>query len=294
MLTSDSTHHRAKKQKTGEDHLMTCLDAFDSISHAGPVHQPALLAKHAHSAAQQEGVVTELLHGDSILSTDTHMYMDMPPLNDTPTGQRSDMSRFCIPPSAHAASLSPMGCDLMKKFAAETGQASAAAGHAPVTDVGGTKKRTAPMTDPDAVFKKSGSLADVKKMSAKAGAVSVADAAGRGSRKTKTDGGQVHDDALPFDFDAVMSGMPEDLGMDIDGSSLAEVTAGFTAPCLNATPSGGRAQHVQPAAAPLNPSAATSRQQQSATASIPRHQRRVRRAATASVAASGSKARSAT
>ena len=299
MRTSGSTHHRAKKQKTGKDHLVTCLDAFDSISHAGTVHQPAVLAKHAHSAAQQEGMSTELLHGDSVLSSDTHLHMDMPPLDDTPTGQRSDMSRFFTLPSAHAASLSPMGCDLKKKSAAEAGQTSAAAGHAPVTNTGGTRRRTAPMTDHGAALKRNGSLADgahVKKRSAKTGAVGVANAAGRGSRKRKTDGSQVDGGASTFDFDAVLSGMPEDLGMDmgmdIDGSSFADLTTGFTAPCLNATPSGDRAQHLQPAEAPLNPSAATSRQQQRAAASI--HQRRAERDATASGDASGSTARSAT
>jgi len=305
MRTSGSTHHCVKKQKTDKDHLVTCLDAFDSISHAGTVHQPAVLAKHADSAAQQEGVVPELFHGDSILSSDTHMHMDIPPLNDPPTGQRSDMSRFSAP-----ASLSPKGYDLKKKHAAETGQASAATGHAPITDTGGTKRsRAAPMTDHGAALKKSGSLADgayVKKRSAQAGAVGVINAAGRGSRKRKSDGSQVDGDALPFDFDAVLSGMPEDmgmdmgmdLGMDIDGSSFAELTAGFTAPCLNATPSGGpsgtpsgnHAQHLQPAAAPLNPPAATSQQQQRATASIPRHPRRVRTDAAASGDASGSRA----
>ena len=303
MLTSDSTHHRAKKRKTGKDHLVTCLDAFDSISHAGTIHQPAVLAKHAHSAAQQEGMATELLHGDSILSSDTHIHVDMPPLNGPPTGQRSDLIRFFTPPLANAASPSPKGCDLKKKCAAETGQTSAAASHAPMTDTGGTKRRTAPMTDDGAASKKSASLADgahVKKTSAKAGAVGVANAAGRGSRKRKTDGSQVDGDALAFDFDAVLSGMPEDLGMDmgmdvgmdIDGSSFAELTAGFTAPCLNAPPSGGRAQHLQPAEAPLNPSAGTSRQQQKAAASI--QQRRAERNARASGAASGSRSYSAT
>jgi len=93
MRTSGSSHHRAKKQKTGKDHLVTCLDAFDSIIHAGTVHQPAVLAKHADSAAQQEGRATELLHGDSILSSETHMHMDIPPLNEDqglhPIAQRS-------------------------------------------------------------------------------------------------------------------------------------------------------------------------------------------------------------
>ena len=86
MSTSSSTHHCVKKQKIDKDHLVTCLDAFDSISHAGTVHQPAVLAKHADSATQQEGVVSELFHGDSILSSDTHMHMDIAPLNDPPTG----------------------------------------------------------------------------------------------------------------------------------------------------------------------------------------------------------------
>ena len=300
MLTSDSTHHHVKKQKTSKDHLVTCLDAFNSISHAGAIHQPAVLAKHAHSAAQQEGMVSELLHGDSILSTDTHMCVDMPPLNGTHTGERSDMSTFFTPPSAQAATLSPKGCGLKKKCAAEAGQTSAAAGHAPVTNAG-----TAPMTERGAALKKSGSLADrahVKKRHAQAGAMGVANAAGRGSRKRKTDGSQVDGDALPFDFDAVLSGISEDMGidmgMDIHGSSFAELTADFTAPCLNAipsatpsaTPSGERAQQLPP----LNPSAASSRQQQSAAASIPRHQHTVRTDATASGAAFGSTARPAT
>ena len=246
-------------------------------------------------------MVSELLHGDSILSTDTHMCVDMPPLNGTPTGERSDMSTFFTPPSAQAATLSPKGCGLKKKCAAEAGQTSAAAGHAPVTNTGGMKIGTAPMTERGAALKKSGSLGDrahVKKRHAQAGAVGVANAAGRGSRKRKTDGSQVDGDALPFDFDAVLSGIPEDMGidmgMDIHGSSFAELTADFTAPCLNATPSatpsaapsGERAQQLQP----LNPSAASSRQQQSAAASIPRHQRRVRTDATASGAACGSTA----
>lgn len=318
MSTSGSSHHRVKKQKTDKDHLVTCLDAFDSISHAGTVHQPAVLAKHADSAAQQEGVFPELFHGDSILSCDTHMHMHIAPLNDPPTGQRSDLSRSSAP-----ASLSPKGYDLKKKYAAETGQASAATGHAPMTDTGRTKRsRAAPMTDHGAALKKSGSLGDgayVKKRSAQAGAVGVTNAAGRGSRKRKSDGSQVDVDALHFDFDAVLSGMPEDmgidmgmdlgmdLGMDIDDSSFAELTAGFTAPCLNATPSGSPSvtpsgDHAQqpvasplsPSAAPLNPSAATGQQQQSVTASIPRQQRRFRTDATGSGAASGSTARPAT
>lgn len=170
------------------------------------------------------------------------------------------------------------------------------------------------MTDGSAALKKSGSMADradVKKRSAQAGAGGVANAAGRGSRKRKSDGSQVDVDALHFDFDAVLSGMPEDmgmdLGMDIDDSSFAELTAGFTAPCLNATPSGSPSvtpsgDHAQqpvasplsPSAAPLNPSAATGQQQQSVTASIPRQQRRFRTDATGSGAASGSTARPAT
>ena len=278
---------------------MTCLDAFDSISPAGTVHQPAVLATHAHSAGQQEGMATELLHGDSILSSNTHLHMDMPPLNDTPTGQGCHMSRFFTHPSAHVVSLSRQGSDLKKKYAAETGQTSAA-GHAPMTDTGVTKRRrAAPMTDGSAALKKSGSLADgahFKKRNAQAGAGRVANAAGRGSRKRKSDGSHVDGGTLPFDFDAVLSGLPEDMGMDIDGSSFAELTTGFTAPCLTATPSGtpfgDHAQHLQPAAAPPNPSAATSQQQQSATASIPR--RRFRTDARASGAASGSTAPSAT
>ena len=267
-------------------------------------------------------MVSELLHGDSILSTDTHMCVDMPPLNGTPTGERSDMSTFFTPPSAQAATLSPKGCGLKKKCAAEAGQTSAAAGHAPVTNTGGMKIGTAPMTERGAALKKSGSLGDgayVKKRSAQAGAVGVTNAAGRGSRKRKSDGSQVDVDALHFDFDAVLSGMPEDmgidmgmdlgmdLGMDIDDSSFAELTAGFTAPCLNATPSGSPSvtpsgDHAQqpvasplsPSAAPLNPSAATGQQQQRVTASIPRQQRRFRTDATGSGAASGSTARPAT
>jgi len=234
------------------------------------------------------------------------------PKDDTPTGQGSDMSRFFTPPLAHAASLSPKGSDLKKKYAAETGQTSAAAGHAPMTNTGGTQRRTLPVIGWDAALKKSGSLTDgayVKKRSAQAGVGGVANAAGRGSRKRKSDGSQVDGDALPFDFDAVLSGMPDDMGMDIDGSSFAELTAGFTAPCLNVTfsgspsgtPSGDHAQQLQPAAAPLNPPAAplnppaaTSQQQQRAAASIPRHQRRFERDATGSGAAFGSTARPAT
>ncbi len=304
MSTSGSTLHHVKKQKTDQDHLVTCLDAFDSINPARTVHQPAVLATHAHSAGQ-EGMATELLHGDSILSSDTHVHMDMPPLNDTPTGQGSHMSRFFTQPSAHAVSLSRKAADLKKKYAAETGHTSAAAGHAPMTDTGVTKRRrAAPMTDGSAALKKSGSMADradVKKRSAQAGAGGVANAAGRGSRKRKSDGSQVDGHDLPFDFDAVLSGMPEDMGMGIDGSSFVDLTAGFSAPCLTGTPSGDHAQKLEPAeaplnpsAAPLNPSAATSQQQQSATASIPRQQRRFRTDATASGAAFGSTARSAT
>ncbi|KAL0026941.1 hypothetical protein WJX79_001193 [Trebouxia sp. C0005] len=169
-----------------------------------------------------------------------HMYMDMPPNNENLNGQRSDMSRLFTPPSAHAASSSPMGWDLITKSATEAGKASVAAGHAPVTNTGGTERRTAIMTDCGAASKKSGSLARVKKRSAKARAMGVAYAAGRGSRKRKTDGSEVHGDASTFDLDAVLSGMPEDLGMDTgmdnDGSTIAELAAGFTAPCLSANP----------------------------------------------------------